>query len=173
MIVVLIVVGMVWLMTLFGYVFVFGVHTDFWQPGPGLDALMAIAPFYAIAAGLALFARWLLFKGTTLWTPPTLLLLSVPFIVAAPIIDFLAWKSAGLDPELTSQAAIVWAFLGEQALLTFICALMALYMAARAARGLITAPRNNSFDLVVMFTVYTAIQGLATALVTRAVAAAV
>jgi hypothetical protein len=41
-----------------------------------------------------------------------------------------------------------------------------------AGRGLVTTPRNNSFDLVTLFTVYTAAQGIATALVTRAVAAA-
>ena len=37
-------------------------------------------------------------------------------------------------------------------------------------RGLITAPRNNSFDLVTIFFVYTAVQGCATAVLTRSVA---
>jgi hypothetical protein len=49
---------------------------------------------------------------------------------------------------------------------------MALYIAARASRGLITTPRNNSFDLVTIFIVFTAMEGCATALVTRAVAIA-
>jgi cytochrome c oxidase subunit I+III len=170
MVILLIVIAMVWLMTLFGYVFVFGVHNDFWKPGPGFGGLVAPVLLYGIAAGLALFARRLLLRGTTLWTPPTLLLLGIPFVVAAPIADFLDWQ--GFDPELSAQAALVHTFAAEQGLLSFICVLMAIYIAARTSRGLVTTPRNNSFDLVTLFTVYTAIQGVATAVVTRVVAAA-
>jgi cytochrome c oxidase subunit I+III len=47
-----------------------------------------------------------------------------------------------------------------------IAVLMALYMAARTSRGLVTRPHNNSFDLTVMFVAYTAMQaGLSTLLV--------
>jgi cytochrome c oxidase subunit I+III len=172
MVILLIVIAMIWLMTLFGYVYVFGTHHDFWRPGPGFGSLVAPVLLYAMAAGLALFARRLLCKGTTLWTPPTLLLLGAGFVVAAAIVDFLDWRALGFDPELSSQAALVHTFAAEQGLLSAICAIMALYIAGRNSRGLVTTPRNNSFDLVTLFTVYTAAQGIATALVTRAVAAA-
>ena len=166
------VIGMLWLMTLFAYAFNFGIHPQFWREPPPFEGLLAILPLYAAPAALALFGRHLLFKGTTLWTPPTMLLLAAPLIVAAPIVDLWSWRSAGFDPELTSQAAIVHAFLSQQGLLCAICAIMALYMAGRASRGMITEPRNNSFDLVTLFFIYTAIQGSLTALLTRAVAVA-
>ena len=168
----IIVIGTIWVMTVFAYAFLFGVHPEFWRPPADLGSLLYILPSYAIPAALALLGRRLLFKGSTEWTPPTLLLLGAPFIIAAPILDLQDWRSAGFDPELSSQAALVHAFLAQQILLCAISALMAIYMAARASRGLITAPRNNSFDLVTIFTVYAAVQGIATALVTRAVALA-
>ena len=172
MMVLLTVIGMIWLMTLFGYAFNFGVQPQFWREPPPLHDLLAIIPLYAIPAGLALFGRHLLCKGTTLWTPPTMLLLGAPLIVVAAVLDLWSWRSAGFDPELTSQAALVHAFLSQQGLLCGICALMAFYMAARASRGLITEPRNNSFDLVTIFFAYTAFQGILTAVLTRAVGVA-
>jgi cytochrome c oxidase subunit I+III len=168
----LIVIGMIWLMTLFAYAFLFGVQTQFWRDPPGFEGLLTILPLYGFAAGLALFARRLLFKGTTRWTPPTMLLFAAPAIVLAPIVDLMSWRTEGFDPELTAQAALVHAFLSQQGLLCAICAIMAVYMAARASRGLITEPRNNSFDLVTIFFVYTAVQGSLTALLTRSVAVA-
>src|SRR3546814_15883925 len=44
---------------------------------------------------------------------------------------------------------------------------MAFYLALRNSRGLITRPRNNSVDLIVLFTTYTALQGLISALLVR------
>jgi cytochrome c oxidase subunit I+III len=170
--VLLTVVTMIWVMTLFAYAYVFGVHPEFWSVPPSWTSAAWVIGFYAIGAALVLFARWLLAKGTTLWTPPTLMLFAAPAILLGLFADYRSWRSVGFDPELSSQAAIVHAFLAQQAMLAVIVVLMVLYMAARASRGLITTPRNNSFDLVTIFTVYTALQGCATALVTRAVAVA-
>lgn len=44
---------------------------------------------------------------------------------------------------------------------------MAIYLAARTSRGLVTRPRNNSADLITLFLTYTAAQGIAAALLTR------
>ena len=172
MMILLTVVGMIWLMTVFAYAFNFGVQPDFWRAPPPLEWLMGILPLYAAPAGLALLGRHLLAKGTTRWTPATMLLLAAPLIVAAPIVDLASWRSAGFDPELTSQAALVHAFLSQQAMLSLISAMMAVYIAARTSRGLVTQPRNNSFDLVTIFFVYTAIQGTLSAVLTRSVAVA-
>ena len=159
-------------MTLFAYAFNLGIHPDFWSAPPGLGSLGVVVALYLVAAGLALLGRRLLSRKATRWTPPTQLLLAAPMIAAAPIVDLMSWRSAGFDPQLSSQAALVHAFLSQQGLLGAICAVMALYMAARASRGLITAPRNNSFDMVTIFIVYTAVQGCATAVLTRSVALA-
>jgi len=45
--------------------------------------------------------------------------------------------------------------------------LMAGYLAARTARGLVTRPRNTTFDVVSLFLLYAAAQGAATTLLLR------
>jgi cytochrome c oxidase subunit I+III len=45
---------------------------------------------------------------------------------------------------------------------------MAAFCAARALRGLVSLPRNNSVDLTMLFLAYTAVQGLVAALFGRA-----
>ena len=172
MIVLLIVIGMIFVMTLFSFVFLFGVHPQFWAPAPPIGWLLPILGPDAVAALLVLLARRLLCKGTTLWTPPTLMLIAAPMLLIALLVDIWSWRSSGFDPELTAQAALVHAFLVQQALLCAISLLMALYIAVRASRGMITEPRSNSFDLVTLFLFYTAAQGCAAALVTRAIPAA-
>ena len=82
-------------------------------------------------------------------------------------VDWWSWREYGLDPELSSQNALVSVFLSLEAMLAFIAALMVFYLAARTSRGLVTRPRNNSFDLVTMFIVYAGAQGAAAALLVR------
>ena len=48
---------------------------------------------------------------------------------------------------------------------------MAAYCALRAARGLVSQPRNNSIDLTVLFLGYTAAQGLVGAIFGRLIGA--
>ena len=80
--------------------------------------------------------------------------------------DAWSWTEIGLAPQLTAQAALVAAFLAQGGFLLAVAVLMALYMAARTSRGLVTRPHNNSFDLTVIFIAYTATQaGLSTLLV--------
>jgi cytochrome c oxidase subunit I+III len=68
---------------------------------------------------------------------------------------------------MSGQGATVYAFLSLDGMLTAIAGLMALYIAARNSRGLIVRPRNNSFDLVVMFILYASAQGTVGALLVR------
>src|SRR3546814_2336680 len=67
----------------------------------------------------------------------------------------------------TCALPIFYAFLSLQGILTGISLLMAFYLALRNSRGLITRPRNNSVDLIVLFTTYTALQGIIGALLVR------
>ena len=57
--------------------------------------------------------------------------------------------------------------LALQGQLVAVVVLMAGYLAARTARGLVTRPRNTTFDVVSLFLLYTAAQGAATALLLR------
>ena len=168
MIVLLIVIGMIFLMTVFSYVYLYGIHPGFWTRPPDPLWLAAIVPFYAAPAGLALLARRLLARDkTTLWTPPTLMLFASAGLIVAFALDYWSWRESGLRPEQSGQGATVYAFLALEGVLIAIAALMALYLAARNTRALITRPRNNSFDLVTLFILYTAAQGLITALIVR------
>ena len=90
------------------------------------------------------------------------LLLGVVFSV-----DLWSWRSAGLDPKLTAQWALVAAFLSQAGFMVAVAVMMALYMAARTSRGLVTRPQNNSFDLTVIFLAYTGVQAGLTALLVR------
>ena len=89
--------------------------------------------------------------------------------VAPLVLSFAAdwWSWRGLRPEASGQGATVYAFIALQGILTAIAVLMALYVAARNSRGLVTRPRNNSVDLAVLFIVYTAAQGALTAALVR------
>jgi len=168
MIVLLVVIGMIFLMTLFSYVYLFGVHPQFWIAPPDWGWIVPIFGLYAIGVGAAWLARRSMAKGARLWTPAVLLLTGSLALTAGAAIDLWSWRSLGIDPEFTSQAALIHAFAVEQALLCAIGVLFALYIAARTSRGLVTRPRNTSVDLATIFLVYAAAQGCATALVTRA-----
>lgn len=80
--------------------------------------------------------------------------------------------SAWLDPVLSGQGAVAHAFLANQLMLCAVAALMALFLAGRTSRDMITRPRNNTVDLVTIFVIYTAAQGSAGALIVRLVSGA-
>ena len=71
----LIVIFMIFLMAVFSYFFLLGVHPEFWTSPAGALWLVPIIAVYGIAAGLALLGRHLLArKQSTVWSPPTQLL---------------------------------------------------------------------------------------------------
>ncbi len=168
MIVLLVVIAMIFIMALFSFVYLFGVQPAFWVAPAGRGWLAAILPAYGAAAGLALLARFMLARESTeLWTPGVLFVCAVAALVAGIGIDLWSWIDAGLRPDASGQGATVYALLSLEVVLTGIAVLMAGYISARNARGLIVRPRNNSLDLCVLFTVYAAGQGTVTAVLTR------
>ncbi|MGE0773932.1 MAG: cbb3-type cytochrome c oxidase subunit I [Sphingomonadaceae bacterium] len=168
MVVLLIVIFMIFLMMVFSYLYLYGIHPGFWASPADQIWLPLIVGGNGVAIGLALFARHLMTRPeTTLWTPPTLLLLAVGALAAALAVDLWTWRASGLGPVESAQGATVYAFLSLQATLTAIVVLMGGYIAVRNSRGLIVRPRNNSVDLMVLFLGYTAIQGSLAALLVR------
>lgn len=168
MVVLLIVIFMIFLMMVFSYLYLYGIHPGFWASPADQIWLPFIVGGNGVAIGLALFARHLMTRPkTTLWTPPTLLLLAVGALAAALVIDLWTWRTSGLGPVESAQGATVYAFLSLQAALTAIVVLMGGYIAVRNSRGLIVRPRNNSVDLMVLFLGYTAMQGSLAALLVR------
>src|SRR3546814_14090913 len=77
MIILLIVIGMIFLMAMFSYLYLYGVHPSFWTSPPSLFWLLLILAAHGCDILLALLACWLLTReGTTLWTSAMLILLA-------------------------------------------------------------------------------------------------
>jgi cytochrome c oxidase subunit I+III len=166
----LIVVGMVFLMTVFSFLFVRGVHPQYWSHYGGEGWALPVVALYAVAAGLTLLGRILLRReASTHWSPATQIVLAGAAIVTAWVFDIRTWHAAGLDPELSAQGALIMAFLAQQGMLVAVSGLMVLYLAMRTSRNLIVRPRSVTFDVISLFLLYTAAQGTASALLTRLV----
>jgi cytochrome c oxidase subunit I+III len=163
---------MLFLMTLFSYLYLFGVQPDFWQDPPELLTAAPVLALYAGAAGFALLGRRLLAREkSTLWSPSTASIVGALLLLPALAADYLS-VTARLNPELSGQGAVAHAFLANQLMLCTVAALMAAFLAGRTSRKLITRPRNNTVDLATIFVVYTAAQGAAGALIVRLVTGA-
>jgi cytochrome c oxidase subunit I+III len=164
----LVVIGMMFLMTVFSFLFVLGIHPGFWADYGGRGWIPPIVGLYGGAAALTLLGRWLLAReASTHWSPATQLVLAGALIATAWWLDIGAWRDAGLDPELSSQAALIMAFLVQQGALTAVAVLMAVYLAMRNSRAMIVRPRSVTFDVIVLFLLYTCAQGAVTATLTR------
>jgi cytochrome c oxidase subunit I+III len=164
----LVVVFMVFLMTVFSFLFVYGIHPRYWSDYGGEGWALVIVALYAGAAGLTMLGRHLLKReGSTHWSPATQAVLAGAAIGLAWAVDFGTWQGAGLDPELSSQAALVMAFLAQQGMLTAVVVLMVLYLALRTSRNMIVRPRSITFDVIALFMLYTSAQGAASAMLTR------
>lgn len=164
----LIVCFMIFLMAVFGYLFLYGIHPSFWTLPTNRWWAWPIAVLYGAGALLVLLGRGLLKRDrSTTWSPTAAVLFGCVAVTTALAIDWFSWRGQGIDPELTSQGAMSHAMLALQAQLVAVVVLMAVYLAARTARGLVTRPANTTFDVVALFTLYTAAQGAATALLIR------
>ncbi|WP_166036832.1 cbb3-type cytochrome c oxidase subunit I [Sphingosinicella sp. YJ22] len=170
MIVLLVVIGMIFLMAVFSYFYLYGIHPQFWMVEAQGWWLFPIVGLYALAALLAWLGRRLLAReDVSEWTPSGLLLWGMVAAGAAFILDLWSWRATGLTGDASGQGAIIHALFTLQGCLVFILALMAVYLAARTGRALIIKPCNNTFDLITLFTWYLAGQGAASALLTRLV----
>lgn len=168
MVILLIVIGMMFIMTVFAYLYLYGVHPTFWTPPPPMSSLVPLLAGYGGGAGLALFARRMLARPAThLWTPGVLVVCAAALLLCTFALDLRIWAEAGLVPSASGQGAVISAFLAQQGALIAVCVLMAAYLSARNARGLLVRPRCNTMDLVVLFLAYSSAQGGIAALLTR------
>ncbi|MDV3258526.1 MAG: hypothetical protein LOX97_12290 [Sphingomonas sp.] len=169
-VILIIVIFMIFLMAVFSYLFLLGVHPQFWGAPAPASWLVPIIAGYAAAAGLALLGRHLLAREkSTVWSPPTQILLAVALLLIAWTMDFYSWDLHGIDPEESAQQAMVMAMITLNGLLAMLILMMSLYLAARVSRGIMTRPRNTTFDVVVLFILYSAAQGIVSAALTRLV----
>ena len=168
MTILLVVIGMIFIMALFSFLYLYGVQPRFWIAPANPMWLAAILPVYAGAAGLALLARRMLARGATRrWTPALLFVAAAAALFSGFVFDLWSWLDSGLRPQASGQGATVYALLSLGGILASIGLLMAAYISARNSRGMIVRPRNNSLDLCVMWVTYAAGQGAVTAVMTR------
>ena len=165
MVILLVVMAMIFIMALFSLAFLWSNQPSFWAAPPLGDAVL-ISLLYGVAFAAALAARPLLRRGPT-W-PVLLFLVSTLASGIALWLDWDGWNATGLGPEASGQGAVIYALQALEAFALAIGALMMAYCAARAGRGLITLPRNNTIDLTMLFLAYCAAQGITGALFGRA-----
>ncbi|ARU15987.1 cbb3-type cytochrome c oxidase subunit I [Croceicoccus marinus] len=167
----MVVMGMIGLMAVFGYFYLFGIHPEVWIAPPPLWQTIAIMALLA----LALLAAWGSRKTLALHEPgsfagqrPWLLAAIASLLLAGALYwDVTGWQAAGLDPVATGHGAIVSALMALQGQTVVTALIMAGYLGYRSGRGLVLAPTNVTLDIVARFIGYVALQGLAFACVTR------
>ena len=169
MVILLVVMGMIFIMALFSLAFLWSNQPAFWRPPPTLGDAAPSVLLGALSLLSAIGARTML--GRSVDIAIALLGLAAAAAASALWLDFRGWRALGLEAGASGQGAVIYALQALQACAVAIAVLMVCYCAARRARGLITQPRNNSIDLVVLFLGYTAVQGLVGAIVGRAIGA--
>ncbi|MFZ5719897.1 MAG: cbb3-type cytochrome c oxidase subunit I [Pseudomonadota bacterium] len=166
MAVLLVVAGMIFLMGCFSYVFLWSRRPELWIAPPGTLWLVLTVGGYAVAGSLAAGATWAARKAGPI--SATALILAASLVALAAFgADMGSWRQAGLQPEMTSQGASVFALLSFEAVLLAVTTLMAAYLLVRAARGLISRDRVSTVDLIALFMGYAAAQGATGALLVR------
>jgi len=167
----MVVMGMIAFMSVFGYLYLYGIHPEVWVAPPPLGETTLVAACGCGAFLLAALSRRLLarskkgvFPGQGPWLCAGLG--SVALAVGS-WLDWTGWHDAGLDPSMTGQGATVFALVAFQAVCAAIAVIMGLYLGYRSGRGLLSGPANVTLDIVTRFISYVATQGLITSLVVR------
>ena len=169
MVILLVVLAMIFIMALFSLAFLWSNQQGFWMRPPPLASALPVVALGAVSLLGALAARPLLCRRPGLSVAS--LIVSATAAGGALWCDFAGWRASDLLPQASGQGAAVYALHALQACAVAIGALMAGYCTARAVRGLVTQPRNNSIDLALMFLAFTAVQGIVGALFGRAIGA--
>ncbi len=167
----MVVIGMIAFMAMFGYLYLFGINPEVWIPAPGLLQSAGIAGLLLLALLVAWAGRERLartppgsFAGQTPWLA---MIAASGILIGAIYWDVTGWRAVGLDPVMTGQGAFVFGLISLQGLCVAIAAIMALYLGYRSGRGLLTGPRNVTMDVVSRFIGYCALQGLVTSMLVR------
>ena len=168
MVITLVVAGMILVMTVFSYVFLWSRNPLDWAPPPA-TGLILITALYAVAlvgvrASNAALAQD---RPRSPMIATGLMLASLGLIAGAWWLDLGGWMATGLTPQVSGQGATVFYFLSWQGFFVFTSAIMGLYALLRWISGHVEAQRPSTFQLIGLFLGYTAAQGIISVLVTR------
>jgi cytochrome c oxidase subunit I+III len=142
-----IVLGMIYLMALFAYLYLFGAHPDWWRVAAPRGALLPGLLLLGASGALAYAARPLMARlkhGSGL--SAAAMALSMACLVAALAVDGLDWWKAGLRGDASGQGATVYALLAWHSAIVLAVVLSAFYYLARWMRGLAPGPANKTLE---------------------------
>jgi cytochrome c oxidase subunit I+III len=161
----IVVMAMIFVMLVFSYIYLWSQRPHMFPPVGDLAPMWLGMILYGVAVALTLAARQVYVSS-----PPAAVLLAVAgaaAIAGAAGIDAAAAWSAGVRPQTDAYGALVFAFLSWQGIFVAVTAMMALYLLARLAAGLLVRERSMTMECVVLFTAYSAMQGVAGLLITK------
>ncbi len=163
-----VVLGVIFLMAMFSYVYLFNAHPDWWRVPAPAGAVLPGGLLLGAAAALAYGARPVMARskrGSGL--SALMLLLSAVALSAALAVDVQAWWQAGLRGEASGQGASVYAMLGWHASVVVAVVLSALYYVLRWVRGLAPGPANKTMEAIRLLTLFAALEAAAGLLLPR------
>ena len=166
----MVVIGMIGFMAVFAYLYLFGIHPEVWSaPPPSGETALIVA-----VEALALLAAWggrrfLATKEGRLAEdlPWMLEALAAALLVGALWLDVTGWLATGLLPTANGMGATVFMLAVLQGQVVVVAVIMAIYLAFREARGIMTTPTNVTMDIVARFIMFCAIQGMVFTLLPR------
>jgi cytochrome c oxidase subunit I+III len=163
-----IVLGMIFLMAMFGYLYLHGAHPDWWRIVAPRSALLPGLLLLAAAAAAAFAARPLmarLRRGSG--ASAVAMTSSMGCLASALAVDVHDWWSAGLRGDASGQGATVYAMLAWHGAVVTAVVLSAAYYLARWMRGLAPAPANKTLEALRILFIYAALEGAAGLLLPR------
>ena len=163
-----IVLGMIYLMAMFSYLYLFGAHPDWWRMAAPRGALAPGLMLLGASASLAYAARPLmarLKRGSGV--SAAMMTLSMLCLVAALAVDGFDWWNAGLRGDASGQGATIYAMLAWHSTIVLAVVLSAFYYLARWLRGLAPGPANKTLEVLRILFIYAAMEGIAGLLLPR------
>ncbi|MXP41396.1 cytochrome ubiquinol oxidase subunit I [Altererythrobacter soli] len=168
--VLMVVIGMIGVMAIFAYLYLYGIHPEVWSAPPALGQTALIVALNVLVLGLSWGGRKWLEKRAGQYAndgPWALEMLGTAVLAGALYLDISGWLGTGLQPTASGMGATVFMLMALQGQVVAVSLVMAIYLAFREARGLLTTPRNVTMDVVARFIAYSALQGIVFALVPR------
>ncbi len=165
-----IVLGMIFLMAMFAYLYLLGAHPEAYRVAAPQGALWPGLALLATAAGLAWAARPVMarFKhGSGL--SALMLTTSMLCLVAALVLDGMDWWQTGLRGSHSGQGAAIYAMMAWHAAVVAAVVLSAVYYVLRWVRGLAPGPANKTMEALRLLFIYAALEGTAGLLLPRGV----
>jgi cytochrome c oxidase subunit I+III len=165
MIVLMTVLGMIFLMLCFSYIFLWSRNPLVWPEAPDVGAFILAGLAGAIALACAIGQRAVYARSPN--RSVALALTGAAALGVGWFISFDNWTARPFAPQLHSHDALIATFLSWDALFVGVVALMALYALARRRAGLLAPERPATIECIALFTGYSAAQMLIGLTLTR------